>query len=108
MRRIKVFDRLPNEPGLLNLFLDLAHFFNSPQAVLIAGETPSGEFSRRLIPARVRGPALLEVVNQMNYHVRRPNLFRKGKVRRGQHVPVEAESQFHRYLLMLLPVDLRR
>jgi hypothetical protein len=94
MGRIKIFDGLKFEACILDVAPQRDHLIEAPEFVRISRQAPAAIGSCRLIVVPLMG-ATAEIVDEVRHDVGCARLPREPVVFAGEHVLVEAESEFH-------------
>src|ERR1700686_1275388 len=94
--RIEILDRRQRQACILDFLAEGLEFGNSPKFLRIAGHSPRLILGAGgLIMARI-GRALVEIVDQMNHHMRAACLPREIVILARQHVAVQPQAHLHK------------
>src|ERR1700752_4629004 len=96
MSGIEILDRRQHQACFLDFLAKGLEFGNRPKLLRIAGYSPGFILDASgLVMPRI-GRALIEIVDQMNHHVRAACLPGKIVILAGQHVPVQPKAPLHK------------
>src|SRR5262245_11432397 len=94
MGGIKILNGRQFQSGVVDVLAERSQFFVRPQSVGIAGQSPAGIITDRLIPGLVVARRA-EVIDEMNDQVGAAALSGEAVMLRVKLMAIEAKSQFH-------------
>ena len=103
VRGVEVFDRRENQPGIFNILAKTYEFGHSPKLVGVSSDSPGLVFRPAWLIVSGVGGTLIEIIHQMNHHVRAACLARKVVIIARQHVTVQPKTDLHKRFPMPAP-----
>ena len=94
VRRIKIFNRFEFKSGDVDFLFNRGKFLVSPELVRVAGQTPAGVVTDRLIAGLIAARGA-EIIHEMNNEVRAAALPGETIMLGVELMAIKSESEFH-------------